>query len=147
MIMLVRVLISLALGAFLSADALAQKIAKDRILDRKTFRVELRLVDTKKKQESLIEEELSFRSNKLSTLKLKSADMGGFMAGDYQIYETENVMDEKLYRFEAINKNAKDMSLKFVGTVFGEKIEGTATVSKNGKVKEEYTFSGTLKKR
>jgi len=145
--MFVRVLISLALGAFVSADALAQKIAKDRILDRKTFKVELLLVDTKKKQEGVIEEELSFRSGKLSTLALKTTDMGGFVAGDYQIYETVDMMDEKLYRFEAINKNSKDMSLKFVGTVFGEKIEGTATVSKNGKVKEKYTFSGTLKKK
>lgn len=137
----------MTLSVLVSNAALAQKVAKDRILDRKTFKVELILVDAKKKQEGVIEEELSFRSGKLSTLKLKSTDLGGFMAGDYQIYETVDMMDEKLYRFEAINKNAKDMSLKFVGTVFGEKIEGTATVSKNGKVKEKYTFSGTLKKK
>jgi hypothetical protein len=137
----------MTLVLFVSTASWAQKVAKDRILDRKTFKVTLQVVDAKKKQESVIEEEFSFRSNKLSTLKLKSSDMGGFMAGDYQIYETVEMMDERLYRFEAINKNAKDMSLKFVGSVFGDKIEGTATVSKNGKVKEQYTFTGTLKKK
>lgn len=145
--MLFRVLMSFALMVLVFTDSLAQKVAKDRILDRKTYRVELVLVDAKKKQESVFEEELSFRSGKLSTLALKTTDMGGFVAGDYQIYDTVDMMDEKLYRFEAINKNSKEMSLKFVGTVFGEKIEGTATVSKNGKVKEKYTFSGTLKKK
>lgn len=145
--MLYRAIISMTLVLFVSTASWAQKVAKDRILDRKTFKVTLQVVDAKKKQESVIEEEFSFRSNKLSTLKLKSSDMGGFMAGDYQIYETVEMMDERLYRFEAINKNAKDMSLKFVGSVFGDKIEGTATVSKNGKVKEQYTFTGTLKKK
>lgn len=126
----------------------AQRRPKDKVLDRKVFVINLSEVNEKKKKAAEpIESELSFRSNKLVARSMQSPDNGGFQAGEYVIYEKEEVLDEKRYKFEGINKNSKGMSLKWKGSVFGGQIKGTATVSKKGKVKQEYTFSGALKQK
>lgn len=133
----------------LSASTYAQRRPKDKILDRKVFVIHLEEVSTKKKKKAAepVESELSFRSNRLVARYMQSPDGGGFQAGDYVIYEKEDVFDEKRYKFEGINKNSKGMSLKWKGSVFGGQIEGTAVISKKGKVKKEYTFSGVLKQK
>lgn len=128
----------------------AQRRPKDRILDRKVFTISMELQSVKKKRKKPvepIESELSFRSNKIGDTYMRHSDNGGFQKGEYVIYEKEEVLDETRYRFEGINKNSKNMSLKWKGSVFGGQIEGTATVSKKGKVKAEYTFSGALKEK
>ena len=78
---------------------------------------------------------------------MRMSDMGGFQMGEYVISEKEEVLGEEVYHFQAINKNAKGMSLKWEGKVFGGQIEGTAIVSKKGKIKEEYAFVGTMKEK
>lgn len=127
----------------------AQRRPKDKILDRKVFVINLSEVVFKKKKKEVepIESELSFRSNKLVARSMQSPDNGGFQAGEYVIYEKEEILDEKRYKFEGINKNSKGMSLKWKGSVFGGQIKGTATVSKKGKVKKEYKFTGALKQK
>lgn len=121
----------------------SQRRPKDRILDKKEFAITLELQEDKKKKQEPIEDELSFRSNKAWSKHMQSQSNGGFLRGAYAL-KTEEMMGEKVYHFQIINKNAKGMSLKWEGKVLGERIEGTATISKKGKVKEEYTFSGTL---
>jgi hypothetical protein len=101
--------------------------------------------EKKRNQEEPFEEELSFRSNKLTSKVMRMSDEGGFQMGEYAIGKREVVMDEVIFHFEAINKNSKGLSLKWEGKVFGNQIEGKAIVSKNGKVKEEYVFTGSLK--
>ena len=126
----------------------AQRRPKDKILDRKVFVVQLEEVSEKaKKKVEPVESELSFRSNKLVARYMQSPDAGGFQAGDYLIYEKEDLLGEKRYKFEGINKNSKGLSLKWKGAVFGGQIKGTATVSKKGKVKKEYRFAGALKQK
>jgi hypothetical protein len=125
---------------------LAQRRPKDTVLDKKTFVVSMELQEEKKRnQEEPFEEELSFRSNKLTSKVMRMSDEGGFQMGEYAIGKREVVMDEVIFHFEAINKNSKGLSLKWEGKVFGNQIEGKAIVSKNGKVKEEYVFTGSLK--
>lgn len=127
--------------------AFAQKRPKDKLLDRKVFVVTMEEVSDKKKKEEPFEEELSFRTNKMSTIQMRSADRGGFMMGEYAISKVEKLGEDVVYQFQAINKNQKGMSLKWEGKVLVNQIEGKATVSKNGKIKEEYTFSGALKEK
>lgn len=127
--------------------AQAQRRPKDKILDRKVFSVVMEHQTTKKKKLTPFDEELAFRSNKLTAKHLRMADAGAFQPGEYVITEKEEILDEKSYRFQAINKNSKGMSLKWEGKIFGGQIEGKATVSKKGKVKQEFVFTGALKQK
>lgn len=123
--------------------AFSQSRSKDRALDKKEFSIVLELQEDKKKKQEPIEDELSFRSNKAWSRHMQSQSNGGFLRGAYAV-KPEEMMGEKIYHFQIINKNAKGMSLKWEGKVFGDQIEGTATISKKGKIKEEYTFKGSL---
>lgn len=134
----------LVLTLLLSFDSgYSQKRPKDRILDKKEYAIKLELQEDKKKKQEPIEDELNFRSNKAWSQYMQSQAHGGFLRGDYAV-KKEEVLGEKVYVFQIINKNSKGMSLKWEGKVFGDRIEGTATISKKGNVKEEYTFDGTL---
>ena len=123
----------------------AQRRPKDKILDRKVFLVTMEHQSDRKKTLEPFEEELSFRSNRMTAKHMRMSDSGGFQTGEYAISNKEEVMDEIVYHFEAINKNAKGMSLKWEGKVFGGHIEGIAIVSKNGKPKQEFAFTGSIK--
>lgn len=141
---LVRILfLSLLILLFGFSTGFSQRRPKDRILDKKEFTITLELQESKKKKSEPIEDELSFRSNKAWSSYMQSQANGGFLRGDYAV-KKEEVLGEHVYVFQIINKNSKGMSLKWEGKVFGEQIEGTATISKKGKVKEEYAFTGTL---
>lgn len=122
----------------------SQKRPKDRVLDKTEFTINLELQDDKKGKSEPIEDELSFRSNKAWSKHLQSQANGGFLRGDYAIIKKEEVMGETIYHFQAINKNSKGMSLKWEGKVFGDAIEGIAIVSKKGKIKYQYSFTGTI---
>lgn len=102
--------------------------------------------DRKKKLEPF-EDEITFRSNKLTAKHMRGADAGYFQPGEYVISDKEVMLGEVIYLFEGINKNSKGMSLKWEGKVFGDQIEGTATVSKKGKIKQEFTFTGSIKQK
>lgn len=138
--LLITVLISINLSGF------AQRRPKDKILHAKVFVVTIEQQQIKKKKElPPFEDELTFKSNKFTSKHMRHPDTGGFQQGEYAISKKEELLGETVYHFEAINSNSKGMSLKWEGRVFGNQIEGTAIVSKNGKVKQEFTFSGTLK--
>ena len=129
--------LSLWILLFGFSTGFSQRRPKDRILDKKEFTITLELQGNKKKNLKPIEDELSFRSNKAWSSYMQSQTNGGFLRGDYAV-KKEEVLGEKIYVFQIINKNSKGMSLKWEGKVFGEQIEGIATISKKGKVKEEY---------
>ncbi|MCF8463355.1 MAG: hypothetical protein K9G41_00835 [Flavobacteriales bacterium] len=145
--MIVRKLSVVVVLLVLVQSAFAQKRPKDKLLDRKVFVITMEEVSDKKKKEEPFEEELSFRTNKMSTVQMRSADRGGFQMGEYAISKVEKLMEDAVYHFQAINRNQKGMSLKWEGKVLVDQIEGKATVSKKGKIKEEYTFSGALKEK
>lgn len=141
----VKALFISVLVTFLATHySIAQSRAKDRILDKKQFTISLHLKDDKRETEP-INDQLNFRSNKAWSNHLQSLSNGGFLRGDYAILSKEELLGEYVYHFQIINKNAKGMSLKWDGRYFGDQVEGTAIISKKGKVKEEYTFSGSLK--
>lgn len=139
-----RSLLPFVLFLFLSAFSFAQRPPKDKILDKKTFTIIMRQKEeNEKKRKEPFDDELNFRSNKAWSKVMQGSDNGMFLRGDY-VVSKEEVLGESVYRFQIINKNAKGMSLKWEGKVFGDQIEGTAIISKKGNVKDEYTFSGTL---
>ena len=131
-----------AIMSILVVSAQAQKRPKDKLLDRAKFVVTMSDQSDKKKTQEPFEEELSFRNNRMSTKQMRTPDRGGFQMGAYAIPKVEKIMDDAVYHFQAINKNQKGMSLKWEGKVMGGLIEGKATVSKKGKIKAEYSFSG-----
>jgi hypothetical protein len=124
-----------------------QRRPKDKTLDRKVFVVSMEHQTTKKKKLSAFEENLTFRSNKVTAKHMRLSDAGGFQPGEYVITKKEDMLGENIYHFQAINKNAKGMSLKWEGRVFGNQIEGVAVVSKKGKVKQEFLFTGAIKQK
>ena len=142
-----RVLSVAAIMSILVVSAQAQKRPKDKLLDRAKFVVTMSDQSDKKKTQEPFEEELSFRNNRMSTKQMRTLDRGSFQMGDYAISKVEKVMDDAVYHFQAINRNPKGMSLKWEGKVLGSRIEGKATVSKKGKVKEVYSFSGEKKEK
>ena len=136
-----------AIMSILVVSAQAQKRPKDKLLDRAKFVVTMSDQSDKKKTQEPFEEELSFRNNRMSTKQMRTPDRGGFQMGDYAISKVEKIMDDAVYHFQAINRNQKGMSMKWEGKVMAGIIEGKATVSKKGKVKEEYTFSGEMEEK
>ena len=125
----------------------AQRRPKDKILDRKVFVIIMEHKTDRKKKLEPFDEEITFRSNRLTAKHMRGADAGFFQPGEYVISNKEVMMGEVIYEFEAINKNSKGMSLKWEGRIFGDQIEGKAIVSKKGKVKQEFAFSGGIKQK
>ncbi|MFC2176383.1 hypothetical protein ACFLR1_05380 [Bacteroidota bacterium] len=119
----------------------AQRRPKDKILDRNVFIVRMELQSKKKKnEEGVFDDEISFRSGKMGSIQMMRKL--SFQRGEYAIYDIERGSPHSIIKFNGINRNEKGFSLKWKGEVIGRKIEGTAIVSKNGKIKKEYTFSG-----
>ena len=142
-----RVFSVVVLMSILAVSAQAQKRPKDKLLDRAKFVVTMSDQSDKKKTQEPFEEELSFRNNRMSTRQMRTPDRGSFQMGDYAISKVEKIMDDAVYHFQAINRSPKGISLKWEGKVMGSRIEGKATVSKKGKIKEEYIFSGEKKEK
>lgn len=135
-------LTTISILIFLStAVSLAQKRPKDRYLDRQDFVVTiLDISDRKRVDEPVEDDQLHFRSNRMYSDHFQKT---GFLRGAYAV-KKEAFSGEEVLQFEAINKNSKGWSLKWEGTVFADQIEGTAIISKNGKVKQSFSFSGEL---
>lgn len=124
---------------FLSNTSYAQKV-KDKFLDNKTFTVELTIKDAKKPKPEA--DELNFKSGKFTSKMMKTESQ--FKPGDYTV-TVDSSSSEKVITFECDIKNADDEVIHWTGTVTGDAIEGTATLSKKEKVKKTYAFTGTLK--
>ena len=122
-----------------SPNAFGQKKKKDKELDGKVFLVELTEEGGKKKS---ISDELSFKSD-----KFKSKTMGEKNKFDAALYiaVVDSSSGEKILNFETETKNDSDELITWKGTVNNEEIEGKAVWTKKGKVKKEYSFSGSLK--
>lgn len=142
-----RILSVFVLALVLATSVCGQKRPKDKLLDRTKFVVIMDHNSDKKKKIESFEEELSFRNNRMSTRQMGTPGHGSFLMGEYAISKVEKIMDDAVYHFQAINKSPKGLSLKWEGKVMGNRIEGKATVSKKGKIREEYNFSGEKKEK
>jgi hypothetical protein len=143
----IRTSVVVLLLATFALPSFAQRRPKDQLLDRVKFVVIMDDQSDKNKKVESFEEELSFRNNRMSTRQMRTPDRGSFQMGEYAISKVEKIMGDAVYHFQAINKNPKGISLKWEGKVLGNRIEGKATVSKKGKIKEVYSFSGEKKEK
>ena len=126
-----------------SSFSQSRRPPKDKHLDKKSFYTEL--TEVKKKKSVTVEDEISFRSGKMGS-KFMQYDQG-FYKGEYAIIDKTDIDGDLILNFQAINRNSKGQSLKWEGRIFGSRVEGTAIVSKNGKIKKHYEFVGELKVR
>jgi hypothetical protein len=126
-----------------SGNMFAQKKSPDKILANKTYTIEI-IQQGKKGAGDPEADEINFKSDKL-TSKLMKTDYE-FNAGAYTVEVDSSASEGASISFESEGKNSGGESLKWTGTVKGEEVEGTAVITnKKGKVKMEFTFTGTLK--
>lgn len=108
-------------------------------LDKKTYTCDV-TEDGKKKPET-VKDDLKFSAGKF---QCKSLLEEGFKP---TAYEATTDSSEKPYvttfTVEAVGE--KELMYKWDGTITEDNIEGTATLTKKGKQKAAYTFTGTLK--
>ena len=114
------------------------KEKKDKELDGKIFNIEL-IEEGKKKA---ISDEISFKSDKF---KSKTMDEKNDFGATSYLVKVDTSASDKIMSFEAESKNKTDEVLNWKGTITNEDIEGKIIWTKKGKVKKEYSFSGSLK--
>ena len=129
----------LALSFLAARPVLAQKKEKDKELDKKVMLIEI--TEEGKKKSS--PDELSFANNKM---KSKMFDEKKFKADAYTV-TVDSSSGEKTITFDATLKNDSEEELVWNGTLKENDVEGTAVLSKKGKVKKNYSFTGSLKQK
>jgi hypothetical protein len=124
-------------------DAIAQKKEKDKFLANKVYTIDLTETGGKKtpKPES---DEISFKGDKMNS-KYMSTEYK-FAAAAYTV-TVDSSSASKEITFSCLGKNPDGEEIKWDGTITDDAIEGTAVISKKGKTKKEYTFSGTQKEK
>lgn len=137
---------TIATGVFLFLflnSTFAQKKSPDKILANKIYTIEL-TVKSGKKAADPVPDEISFKSDKIGSKVLK--DEFEINPSNYTVTVDSSATDGTSINFESEGKNSSDEVLKWEGSVTGENIEGTAVLTnKKGKVKSEFSFTGTLK--
>jgi hypothetical protein len=122
-----------------------KKEKKAKVIDNQNYTVTL-TEEASKKPTKPIADELSFKGDKLKSKALN--EKYNFGAGSFTATIDSSNAEEPIITFEAeMRGETDDDIMNWKGTITGEDIEGTATWNKRGKVKKEYSFSGTLKKK
>jgi hypothetical protein len=120
-----------------------KKAAPDKLLAGKIFTIEITVTGGKKAAEPE-KDEISFKSDKFTSNLMKKESQ--FMPSAYTPTLDPSNAAGAVINFESEMKNADDETLKWTGTINGDDIEGTAVLTnKKGKVKKEYSFSGSKK--
>lgn len=124
-----------------SANVFAQKKIKDKVLTLKTFTVEMTETTAKKagKTES---DEISFKSEKLNS---KFMTMQNHFPSAMYTVSVDSSSAPAIITFTSDGKNPDGEEIKWEGTVTDKDIEGTVVISKKGKTKKEYSFTGVMK--
>jgi hypothetical protein len=136
---------SILTGIFFSANTnlFAQKKEKDKILANKVYTIFIAETGGRKnsKPES---DDISFRGDKFNSK---------FMASEYKFssaaytVSVDSSSEKKMITFESLSKNQNGEEIKWIASIVDGAIEGTAVISKNGKTKKEYSYSGNLKEK
>ena len=134
----------LAAMLFLSTEhtfSQAQKKAKDKVLVNKIYTVEFAETTGKKVGEKY-NDEISFKSEKLNSKFMTTTNH--FPAASYTV-EVDSSSTPHTITFTSESKNTDGEDIKWEGTIAGDEVDGTAIISKKGKVKREYAYAGILK--
>lgn len=134
-------IIFIGILAAVSINLFAQKKEKDKVLANKIYTIELTETGGKKAGKP-VSDEISFKGDKLNSKFMASENK--FPASAYTV-SVDSASNPKTITFQSDSKNPDGEELKLNGTITDDAIEGTAVVSKKGKTKKEYSFSGDLK--
>jgi len=117
---------------------------KDKFLEGKIYLIEL--VEKGSKKTKSTEDELSFKSGKFKSKTMFEEDFG---PANYTVSVDSSSSEGKIISFEAQSKNKenKEETLTWKGTIEDDNIEGSAIWIKKGKTKKEFEFSGSLKRK
>ena len=129
------------LACAFSISSFGQKKAKDKVLALKTFIVEM-TETTAKKAGKTISDEISFKSEKLNSKIVNQENH--FVPFPYTV-SVDSSSNPVTINFSSEGKNPDGEEIKWEGTVTDKDIEGTAVISKKGKTKKEYAFTGVMK--
>ncbi len=88
-------------------------------------------------------DELVFKSNQISA---NFSLQNGFPAANYSA-GTDEAKGPAAITFTGESDNSKKHTLKWIGTINGNKIQGKAQHYYFGQIAGEYIFTGTLKKK
>jgi hypothetical protein len=134
------------IALFISAgSAFAQKKEKkEKPLEGKVFNLNV-TEESQKKATKPLADEVTFKGDKLKSKVL--AEKYKFKPGSYTSTIDSTNVEEPIINFEAeMTGETPDDKLHWKGSVDDEgNIEGTATWSKKGKVKREFSYSGLPK--
>lgn len=130
---------------FVAGQSFAQKNKSEKPLDGFNYEAKL-TVEAQAKPTKPMEDELSFKNNKLKSKAL--AEKYNFKAGEFTATVDSSNAEEVVITFDAIMKGeTADDILTWHGTVNGEDIEGSAIWTKKGKTKKSFAFTGLQKKK
>ena len=140
-ILFVSILLMSAITAF------AQKKKEKSPVDGKIYDVTIFEVKAGKSGKSL-PDQISFKTQKVKSKvieeKIDWTAVKYTITSDSSYTESEgDAMRAIAFEAEATNEN--DETLKWSGTINNASIDGTIVLSKKGKTKKEFTFSGTEK--
>ena len=88
-------------------------------------------------------DEIGFANNKLKSKFFLEKKF----AADVYTVTVDSSSGDRTVTFDATLKNDGEEELVWNGTIKGTEVEGTAVLSKKGKVKKEYSFAGSLKQK
>ena len=118
-----------------------EKREKDKILVNKVFTVEM-VETTNQKVGKKDNDEISFKSDKLNS---KFMTRENHFPPDFYTVSVDTSSKPPVFTFTCESKNTDGEDIKWEGTVTGDDIEGAATISKKGKTKREYSYTGSIK--
>lgn len=101
------------------------------------------LTPQEEKKAEAIKDEASFALGKFKSSFLMQA---GFTQTDYD-FEVDSTSGSEIIKFTVEAKNENQERFSWEGNLEGDKISGTATIRKKGKVMHTYTITGTWKNK
>ena len=119
----------------------SKKAPKDKVLTGRIYTVEVSET-TGKKVGKTKSDEIAFKSEKLNSKFMTSENH--FPAAAYTV-TVDSSSTPATISFVSEGKNSDGEDIKWEGTITGDDIEGSAIITKKGKTKKEYAYTGSIK--
>ena len=124
-------------------NAYAQKKEKDKILANQVYTIYIAETGLRKNPQPE-SDDISFKGDKFNSKFMASEYK--FPAAAYTV-SVDSSSERKMIIFQSLSKNPDGEEIKWSASICEGAIEGTAVISKNGKTKKEYSYSGNLKEK
>ena len=119
----------------------SKKGPKDKVLVGKIYTVDM-AETTGKKVGKKANDEIAFKGEKLSSRFMTSENH--FPAALYTV-TVDSSSTPPVISFVSEGKSSDGEDIRWEGTITGDDIEGSAIITKKGKTKKEYSYTGSIK--